>query len=119
MSERSSACSDVAPDDARADERVRIHVRMAQELVAIGMDAHGGARRQAASSGVAALSISLLKTQGWPARMRRSSPRLSFRTGAWFDIGSQLQTGHRADRRTGYSGAHSTRKPPFAIDDTP
>ena len=36
--------------------------------------------------GVAALSISLLNTQGWPARMRRSSPRLSLRTGASFDI---------------------------------
>lgn len=38
------------------------------------------------TSGVAAVSISLLKTHRWPARIRRSSPRLSRSTGSGGEI---------------------------------
>jgi len=54
----------IPADDARADERMRFTYAV-PELIAVGMDVDCGSRLEA-DERVAALSISLLKTQRWP-----------------------------------------------------
>ncbi len=70
ISERSMRLLDIPSHDAAADERMRIHIRMAEELIAIGMNAHWRRPATPSPGGVAALSISLPNTQGCPPRMR-------------------------------------------------
>ena len=57
----------IATEDARADQRVRIDVGVAEELVAIADDAAQRAGLRSCVSGVRAVSTSLLNTQRCPA----------------------------------------------------